>query len=291
MYPRFLVIGAQKAGTTWLHKNLKSHPEIWLPPEKEIHFFDFPPLIPFFFLLFAPDSGIRHWGLNRMKRDYRKVRSGEQSLSWYLSYYLQIRTRKWYFSLFTPESTQIPGETTPRYAPLSESKIAQVHELLPDIKIIYLLRNPIERAWSDLAMYHSPRFGKAGLETTDQQQILNFLRNSQHLASSKYFDILMRWEKHYPAARIFVGFQQQIIDAPDQLLIDIYRFLEVDDGEQHLPETIHKRVNSHSYPDIPDTMIHLLGGLLMDDLEAMHHRFNNRYTKQWLAYARQCSSP
>ena len=38
--PTFLGIGAQKAGTTWLYKKLVQHPEIWIPPKKELHFFD-----------------------------------------------------------------------------------------------------------------------------------------------------------------------------------------------------------------------------------------------------------
>ncbi len=37
--PDFLVIGAQKAGTTWLHHNLRLHPQIWMP-EGEVHYFD-----------------------------------------------------------------------------------------------------------------------------------------------------------------------------------------------------------------------------------------------------------
>ena len=38
--PSFLCIGAQKAGTTWLHAQLRSHPKVWLPPIKELHYFD-----------------------------------------------------------------------------------------------------------------------------------------------------------------------------------------------------------------------------------------------------------
>ena len=38
--PHFIGIGAQKAGTTWLYRNLQEHPEVWLPPEKELHYFD-----------------------------------------------------------------------------------------------------------------------------------------------------------------------------------------------------------------------------------------------------------
>ncbi|AHY45759.1 Hypothetical Protein RradSPS_0476 [Rubrobacter radiotolerans] len=40
MYPHFIGIGAQKAGTTWLDRNLECHPGIWMPPRKEIHYFD-----------------------------------------------------------------------------------------------------------------------------------------------------------------------------------------------------------------------------------------------------------
>jgi hypothetical protein len=38
--PDFLVIGAQRAGTTWLHRVLSQHPRLWLPPVKELHYFD-----------------------------------------------------------------------------------------------------------------------------------------------------------------------------------------------------------------------------------------------------------
>jgi hypothetical protein len=38
--PGFIGIGAQKAGTTWLYKMLAQNPSIWLPPFKEVHFFD-----------------------------------------------------------------------------------------------------------------------------------------------------------------------------------------------------------------------------------------------------------
>ncbi len=39
--PGFLIIGAQKCGTTWLHRHLSRHPELWLPPGKELEFFSY----------------------------------------------------------------------------------------------------------------------------------------------------------------------------------------------------------------------------------------------------------
>ena len=40
--PDFLIVGAQRAGTTWLHRVLRQHPALWLAPVKELHYFDKP---------------------------------------------------------------------------------------------------------------------------------------------------------------------------------------------------------------------------------------------------------
>jgi len=41
--PGFLVIGAQKCGTSWLHRHLSAHPDLWMPPGKELEFFSYTP--------------------------------------------------------------------------------------------------------------------------------------------------------------------------------------------------------------------------------------------------------
>src|ERR1700693_6546256 len=38
--PDFLCVGAHKSGTTWLYRQLDSHPDFWMPPIKELHYFD-----------------------------------------------------------------------------------------------------------------------------------------------------------------------------------------------------------------------------------------------------------
>src|SRR5215472_17512260 len=38
--PDFLCVGAHKGGTTWLYQQLDSHPDFWMPPLKELHYFD-----------------------------------------------------------------------------------------------------------------------------------------------------------------------------------------------------------------------------------------------------------
>ncbi|MDD5271704.1 MAG: sulfotransferase [Methylovulum sp.] len=285
MIPDFLVIGAQKSGTTWLDRNLRNHPNIWLPPEKEIHFFDFPPLIPFFFLLFAPMRPVRHWAKNRMLRDWKKVCDGEQACAWYIRYYFGVRTQGWYVSLFKPAAQQCCGEVTPRYAILSEAKIAKVHALMPDAKIIYLLRNPIERIWSDLAMFSRPKFGSQGLQADDDAAIQRFISNASHQASSRYVRNLERWGTFYPPEQMFIGFQGQIRDNPEQLLKDVCQFLAVDASDEHISKMAKQRINSHDYPDMPPGIAKALAKLFISDIEMLHQRFDNEYTAQWLASA------
>jgi hypothetical protein len=38
--PDFLIVGAQRAGTSWTNRHLRRHPQIWTPPIKELHYFD-----------------------------------------------------------------------------------------------------------------------------------------------------------------------------------------------------------------------------------------------------------
>lgn len=288
MIPRFLVIGAQKSGTTWLDQNLRIHPEIWLPPEKEIHYFDLPKNIPFVFFVLAPERGDRYWVINRLKRGYRRAKANPQAAGWYGRYYLLPRTDAWYKSLFTPGEGQIAGEITPHYAVMKDKEISHVHALAPNLKIIYLLRNPIERMWSQAAMHFSDRSGYQGIHTIDQQAIIKFLCNSKQLAQGQYFKNLQRWEKYYPTDQVFTGFFEDITAAPERLLTAIFEFLGVNASADYISELAKQKIFARDYPDIPQSIAYLLAELLIEDIENLHQRFNHPYTAQWLALAQAC---
>ena len=100
--PDFLILGAQKAGTTSLHAHLCEHPRVASPVTKEVHYFD---------LSYGRGSG-------------------------------------WYRAHFHPGAPgSLAGESTPYYLfhPLVP---ARVRELLPEAKLIVLLRDPVDRAFS-----------------------------------------------------------------------------------------------------------------------------------------------
>lgn len=288
MYPDFLIIGAQKAGTTWLDRNLRTHPQIWLPPEKEIHYFDLPRPLPFAALLLAPVRAARSWTKARLERDWAKVRSGEQKLSWYLRYYFLPRTHRWYRSLFTPSPGQICGETTPRYATLPEAEIARIKKLMPHLKLIYLLRNPIDRMWSDLAMFQRPRFGGRGLRRAENDTVRKFLANKENLAHSRYAQNLARWEKYFGPECIFVGFQEEISNHPDNLLRRILDFLGVATSASADFPRAADRINSKKYPPIRPRMAQHLAARLYADTAALHERLQTPETAAWLRHNEAC---
>ncbi|MEK8019275.1 MAG: sulfotransferase domain-containing protein [Candidatus Parabeggiatoa sp.] len=288
MLPNFLVIGAQKSGTTWLNKQLRYHPEIWLPPIKEIHYFDIlllPLTFPLATLLLSSRASTRYWMRSKVKKALEDVNLNRQNLGWHTRYFLLPRTDKWYASLFSPRKGQIAGEVTPNYAAINEKVVAKVYGLMPDIKIIYLLRNPIHRMWSWAAQSYNEQFGYQGLHTISDHTIMKFLQKEKHLVNSQYFTNLQRWERFFPKDKIFVGFFEQIADNPRQLLKDIDAFLELDFSEEYIPDTVHKKVNARQYPEIPDHFAHYLAQQLYGEIEQLHQRFDNEYTENWLHYA------
>lgn len=151
----FVCIGATKAGISWLYDRLNELPNFKMPLHKEIGYFDrntnwtyeSTPLeekslkvriknLKWFFL--ALYAVIRHTISNYKSFVFWK--------HWYFSNYED----KWYKGLFS--KGYISGDITPSYALLENSDIEKIKMLCPNTKIIYLIRNQIERAWSQYRM-------------------------------------------------------------------------------------------------------------------------------------------
>src|SRR4051812_22158754 len=172
MFPSFLCIGAQKAGTTWLHDNLSRQPRIWLPPVKEIHFLDHsqPSVLG---LLFDPRTH------HKLARGYFRTALassiGRGRPSSDLGYAAKLafgrRDWNWYESLFPADPSLVTGEVCPGYARLSQDVIETIVARNGKIRIIYLLRDPIDRAWSALAM-HFRKNGAPGISPRSMEEVI-----------------------------------------------------------------------------------------------------------------------
>src|SRR4030095_2170645 len=72
--------------------------------------------------------------------------------TWYKTYLFASRSAKNYIKLFSKPEGLISGDISPVYAVMPAKLVAKVAEASPTAKIIYLLRNPVDRKWSEWRM-------------------------------------------------------------------------------------------------------------------------------------------
>lgn len=277
-FPDFLGIGAQRSGTTWLYKNLNNHPQIWTPPIKEIHFFD---------ALGEFSLTQRYYKRHLRKRVYNYVFKNREKLSavniwWDINYFTGKRDFNWYSSLFQPSSNQIAGEITPSYSTLDKSIVEKIHTLNPNLKIIFLMRDPIERDWSSAIK------GLARDKKRDARQISNekFLKKVNSKGVSKrgnYIQTLGIWEEIFPPSQIHIDFYDEIQENPEDVLLRIFDFLNISVDEKYIPSNVHDKVNStDGYKiKIPPIIEKHIARSNIEQLKILNQRFGGHTTK-WL---------
>ena len=263
--PDFLGIGAQKAGTTWLWRQLTQHPGIWMPPKKEIHYFDrsVDYLSPNHL---ASDTFVsRILGKERHNRSFRRMmvrhlRAERGNLTlrrmcWYLRFFAGTYNDKWYASLFNDRGGRVAGEITPAYAILEPKDVEHIANMMPSLKVVFLIRNPIDRAWSHCRFALTLRM----LRTLDSvSELKEFIDGPEQVLRSEYLRTIQIWRTHFPEKQFFVGFYDDILQDPKRLLLDVFRFLDVEASESTINGDLSEKVNISPEKDIPtELLVHL----------------------------------
>ena len=220
-FPDFLIIGAQKCGTTSLYEYLKQHPGLSSNiGEKEIHFFD------------------------------KNFRKGSR---WYKSNFPLRREGVLYY------------EATPYYIfhPLAPHR---VRDLLPNAKLIVMLRNPVDRTFShykwkvrrgreSLSFEEAIEREKERLEGEEERLIREpFYQSFNHrkfgyVARSKYIVQIKNWRKHFSGAEMLILDSKELQSDPENCFKRIFRFLDVESrrisiGKNHNPGNYADRIPS-----------------------------------------------
>ena len=281
--PTFLGIGAQRSGSTWLYKNLKQHPQIWLTPIKEIHFFDKPEGLK------LTDKQYRRDALRRIRENLIKVTKFSpptyRDFQWDLHYFFKKRDLNWYKSIFRPNPRQIAGEVTPAYAVLDKEIVMEIYKLNPNLKIIFLMRDPIERAWSAV-IRGLAREKRRRADEIPAEAILKKLYSNSFTMRGNYVRTLELWENIFRPEQIHIDFLDEIEQNPRGVLLRIYRFLEISDDEKYIPVSVEEKKNStdgYKIPIPPEIQLQLARTHLQH-LETLHQRFGG-HTTNWLKRA------
>ncbi len=280
MFPDFLCIGAQKAGTGWLFKNLKSHPEIWIPPVKEIHYFNLYQYYPYSLFRFLFFRIWRRQLVIRIKQN--RFCNNLHNARWNLNFFFKPHTIRWYKSIFEPGRKRKTGDITPAYSTLSLHQVAYIHKIMPDVKIIFFMRNPIDRAWSHMRMW-----AKQGIfSIEDEKQIFNKIRSKSQMLRGDYLQILRNWENYYPKEQIFIGFFEEISECPEELLFRLYRFLGISSASEFIPKTIYKKSHVGMKVSMPPRIAFFLANIYYNDIVELNKLFGG-YTENWLCYTKK----
>jgi len=227
---KFICIGAQKAGTTWLYNVLKEHPEVYLPPVKEINFF--------YEIHLGINSNLRekflarHWMSRRWRRLVRtellNYRLTDKEREWYFEYLftkpsLSKKGFQFYKSLFENEEIKISGDITPNYSLLPLKMIESIKSNLPDQKILFILRNPTERDWSALKMNLGIRRG-IPINKIGPKKIQHHFKKIN--VRSKYSKIINNWAGVY-GYNMKILFYDELKLNPHSFFKKVCDFLEV----------------------------------------------------------------
>lgn len=230
----YLGIGAQKSGTTWLSGYLASHPDVYMSALKEMHFW-------------GNRTSNAKWPTSAFEKRLARLQSGgSKSLSTF-NHISALTDRlamggdiEKYIAYFDErvEHQQAFGEISPAYCKLSLDEFTLIKQHFPDIKIVFLMRNPVDRFWSQI------RFSETA-ETLEEmeQKIDGAFENTVYLDRSDYVTTIRTIRSVFDPENIHFAFFEHLFqqDAVD----GICRFLGV---EPHPGEFRKKRNVSIKMP-------------------------------------------
>ena len=201
--PNFIIIGAMKAATTSIYTYLKQHPDIFMTKVKE----------PMFFNNFNQNTDFKVLG-NKSKK---------------------VNSLLDYFSMFgSVKNESAIGEASPAYI-YNEKAPYLIKEHLPDVKIIAILRQPTDRAYSNFL--HTKRADRENVNSFEQAIKIEKERISDnwsplyHYIQKGFYSVqLKRYYNLFPKENIKVYLFEDVVKNPKETLKDIFKFLNVDEN-------------------------------------------------------------
>lgn len=287
--PDFIGIGPPKTGTTWIYENLKKHPQVAMPPDKEIRYFWERAFIGN--LTYVQRFKSEHWHV-RGRRFYLKKRFKAHladsfrfkldlpSLNWDLRYLLWKQTDDWYSQLFS--KTAISGDITAKYCELPEAEIARIKANFPHLKILITLRDPIEREWSRAKMNLCKKRNRHISEVSEEEFVAQF-NDPPQFKSNDYKKLIQVWKDQFSSNQILILFYDELLENPFGYYCKICDFLQIErptrEQEDRLKEFVFKGVKG----EIPTHMKEILIGMHKENiLNLSDYLPNETYPKRWL---------
>lgn len=258
--PEIIGIGAQKAGTSWLSQMLGQHPGVWTPPMKEVQFFNHRFI-----------EGHRYWIAWHYRNKPPEIRAGfarrAEVMPAEMDEYLhqittstQMFSNHWYKQIFAPAPADTRAmDVTPEYSTLPDEGVDFMLKFLPRARYIYLIRDPVDRAISQMRM----NLLREGRRPKTEAEWLEEVATPVLLDRGDYATYIPRWQDR----------------ARDRLLILPYGDIARD------PAGVMQRIEAHldlspwDYRGLERRVFATPDKIIVPDFarDAMRERFDNQY--------------
>lgn len=220
--PTFLIIGAMKAGTTALYAALREHPDVYMSPVREPNFFAFAGKTPQFQ---APidqrPGGINHTSITDLEM-YRALFAEAPSDA------ERGEASHWY--LYHPEAP------------------ANIQRYVPDAKLVAMLRNPVERAYSEFLHFvrdgNEPITDFAAALDAEPERIEKNWALGRYVDRGRYDEQVARYLDRFSRDQLRIYLYDDFVERPDEVRRDLFAFIGGDPSFE--PEE--RRVNVSGVP-------------------------------------------
>jgi hypothetical protein len=212
--PNFLIIGAGKAGTRSLYSYLQQHPEVYMSPIKETNFF----------------------ALEGEEINFKGPKANQEINSW------SINNLEDYQKMFdSVQSEKAIGEASPLYL-YSPKAPDRIKHYIPHAKLIAVLRNPAERAFSNYNYFSIPEVEPLSFENALQAETERINNQWEWIWHYKnlgfYYSQLQRYYKIFSPNQIKVYLYEDIQADSQKVMSDLFNFIGVDPN--FIPNTYKK---------------------------------------------------
>ena len=210
--PTFLIVGVQKAGTTSIYNYLQEHPQVYMSPIKETNF---------------------------LEKDWEKLLAENSNLK------NRITTFEDYCQLFAGVKDEIAiGEASPNYIFHYESSAPRIQKYTPNAQLIVVLRNPVERAYSDYLMHLRDAIGGSKVKSLGEQ-----IKHSSHksfiLRKGFYYTPVKYYLDFFGKEKIKVFLYDDLCDNAQGFMSEMYKFIGVD---QNFVANVSKKTQQAKIP-------------------------------------------
>lgn len=177
-----------------------------------------------------------------------------------------------YSDIFRPGSQKVKGEITPGYSVIPMERIRFIRAIIPDVRLIFLIRNPIDRAWSQ-AFMNLVKLPNRQFEKVYESEFYAHFKAERSVRRGDYLTILNNWLSIFPREQMYIGFFENIANRPKDLLSKVFAHMGVSNDVDWTSFPYNKVIYKGPGIPIPQKYREFLAKMYCLEIESLHERF------------------